>query len=166
MDETYIKVHGQWVYLYRAVDKAGQTVDFFLSRNRDVNAAKWFLQSAMKNTRVPTKITLDAYAASHRAVREMKQTGELPGRVTVRSSQYLNNLVEQDHRSDFWDPVGGEDQEGTVQDGQARRGQGDDDGNCGTRHWQLEPYSQSLNEVELDRSHRRFEFAPEPRCAR
>ena len=98
MDETYIKVHGQWVYLYRAVDKAGQTVDFFLSRNRDVNAAKSFLRSAMKNTRVPTKITLDAYAASHRAVREMKEDGELPGRVQVRSSQYLNNLVEQDHR--------------------------------------------------------------------
>jgi transposase-like protein len=98
MDETYIKVHGQWVYLYRAVDKAGQTVDFFLSRNRDVNAAKSFLRSAMKNTRVPMKITLDAYAASHRAVREMKEDGELPGRVKVRSSQYLNNLVEQDHR--------------------------------------------------------------------
>ena len=56
------------------------------------------LRSAMKNTRVPTKITLDAYAASHRAVREMKEDGELPGRVQVRSSQYLNNLVEQDHR--------------------------------------------------------------------
>src|SRR5260370_41455200 len=67
MDETYIKVRGQWVYLYRAVDKAGQTVDFFLSPNRDVNAAKSFLRSAMKRTRVPTKITLDAYAASHRA---------------------------------------------------------------------------------------------------
>ena len=86
------------MYLYRAVDKAGQTVDFFLSRNRDVNAAKSFLRSAMKNTRVPTKITLDAYAASHRAVREMKEDGELPSRVQVRSSQYLNNLVEQDHR--------------------------------------------------------------------
>jgi transposase-like protein len=51
----------------------------------------------MKSTRVPTKITLDAYAASHRAVREMKESGELPGRVQV-PSQYLNNLVEQDHR--------------------------------------------------------------------
>jgi transposase-like protein len=85
------------VYLYRAVDKAGQTVDFFLSRNRDVNAAKSFLRSAMKNRRVPMKITLDAYASSHRAVREMKEDGELPGRVKVRSSQYLNKL-EQDHR--------------------------------------------------------------------
>jgi transposase-like protein len=78
------------------VDKASRTVDFFLSRNRDVTAAKTFLRNAMKNQRTPTKITLDA--ASHRAVLEMKETGELPRRVRVRSSQYLNNLVEQDHR--------------------------------------------------------------------
>jgi transposase-like protein len=63
MDETYIKVRGQWVYVYQMVDKAGQTVDFFLSRKRDVNAAKSFLRRAMKNTRKPAKITLDAYAA-------------------------------------------------------------------------------------------------------
>ena len=88
MDETYIKVGGRWAYLYRAVDKAGRTVDFFLSRNRDVNAAKTFLRGAMKHTRQPTKITLDAYAASHRAVREMKETGELARRVRVRSGQY------------------------------------------------------------------------------
>jgi transposase-like protein len=69
------------VYLYRAVDKAGQTADFLLSENQDVNAAKSFLRSAMRNTRVPTKITLDAYAASHRAVREMKEDDELPRRV-------------------------------------------------------------------------------------
>ena len=98
MDETYIKVRGRWVYLYRVVDKTGWTVDFFLSRKRDVNAAKTFLRNAIKNRRTPTKITLDAYAASHRAVREMKDSGELPGRVKVRSSQYLNNLIEQDHR--------------------------------------------------------------------
>jgi transposase-like protein len=98
MDETYIKVRGRWVYLYRAVDKAGWTVDFFLSRNRDVNAAKTFLRNAVKNRRTPTRITLDAYAASHRAVREMKEAGELPRRVRVRSRQYLNNVIEQDHR--------------------------------------------------------------------
>jgi transposase-like protein len=98
MEEKYIKVRGRWVYLYRAVDKAGRTVDFFLSRNRDVNAAMAFLRSAMKKTRKPTKITLDAYAASHRAVREMKEAGELSRKVRVRSSQYLNNLIERDHR--------------------------------------------------------------------
>ena len=98
MDETYIKVRGEWVYLYRAVDKQGWTVDFYLSRNRDVEAAKQFLRKAMKSQRVPTKITLDAYAASHRAVTELKDSGEMPKRVRVRSSKYLNNLIEQDHR--------------------------------------------------------------------
>ena len=97
-DETYIKVKGEWVYLYRAVDKAGKTVDFYLSRKRDVNAAKAFLRKAMKQQRLPTKITLDAYAASHRAVADLKRTGELPKRVRVRSSKYLNNTIEQDHR--------------------------------------------------------------------
>jgi len=97
-DETYIKVKGEWKYLYRAVDKAGKTVDFYLSRKRDVNAAKAFLRKAMKGQRIPTKITLDAYAASHRAVADLKKNGELPKRVQVRSSKYLNNIIEQDHR--------------------------------------------------------------------
>ena len=57
-----------------------------------------FLRSAMKNTREPTKITLDGYAGSHRAMREMKEERELPCRVKVRCSQYLNHLMEQDHR--------------------------------------------------------------------
>src|SRR5450631_3948492 len=98
MDETYIRVKGEWTYLYRAVDKAGKTVDFYLSRNRDVNAAKAFLRKAMKGQRIPTKITLDAYAASHRAVADLKQSGELAPRVLVRTSKYLNNMIEQDHR--------------------------------------------------------------------
>ena len=98
MDETYVKVRGEWVYLYRAVDKAGKTVDFLLSRQRDINAAKAFLRKAMKGQRVPAKVTLDAYAASHRAVADLKRDGELPKRVVVRSSKYLNNLIEQDHR--------------------------------------------------------------------
>jgi transposase-like protein len=62
-----------------------------------VTAGKTLLRNAMKNRRTPTKITLDAYVVSHRAVPGMKETGELPRRVKVRSSQYLNNLVEQDH---------------------------------------------------------------------
>jgi transposase-like protein len=97
-DETYIKVKGIWVYLYRAVHKAGKMMDFYLSRKRDVAAAKAFLRKAMRRQRTPTKITLDAYAASHRAVADLKASGELPRRVKVRSSKYLNNLIEQDHR--------------------------------------------------------------------
>jgi transposase-like protein len=97
-DETYIKVKGAWVYLYRAVDKAGKTVEFCLSRTRDVNAARTFLRRAIKSQRMPTKTTLDAYAASHRAVADLKASGELPKRVGVRSNKYLNNLIEQDHR--------------------------------------------------------------------
>ena len=57
MDETYVRVRGEWMYLYRAVDKIGKTVDFFLSRNRDVNAAKAFLRKAMRQQRTPVKIT-------------------------------------------------------------------------------------------------------------
>ena len=82
------------MYLYRAVDKAGRTVDFYLSRKRDVAAAKAFLRQAMRGGRMPTKITLDAYAASHRAVSDLKRSGELPRRVKVRSNKYLNNVIE------------------------------------------------------------------------
>ena len=97
-DETYIRVKGRWTYLYRAVDKVGRTVDFYLSERRDVNAAKHFFRKAMKSVGPPRVITLDAYAASHRAVRELKSEGRLPRRVRVRSSKYLNNMIEQDHR--------------------------------------------------------------------
>ena len=97
-DETYIKVNGRWTYLYRAVDKHGRTVDFRLSERRDVAAAKAFFRKAMKHNGTPRVITLDAYAASHRAVRELKADGKMPKRVRVRSSKFLNNGVEQDHR--------------------------------------------------------------------
>ncbi len=94
-----MKIRGQWVYLYRAVDRDGKTVDFRLSLKRDVAAAKAFFKKALKNkTRAPTSITLDGYAASHRAVREMKADGELPEDTKLRSSKYLNNMIEQDHR--------------------------------------------------------------------
>src|ERR1700728_5511022 len=73
VDETYVKIRGQWVYLYRAVDRAGKTVDFRLSTRRDVAAAKAFFRKAIKRqSSAPRTITLDGYAASHRAVREMK----------------------------------------------------------------------------------------------
>ena len=98
VDETYIKVKGQWVYLYRAVDKAGQTVDFLLSEHRDKAAAKRFFERAIEKRGVPQKITLDGYAASHQAVADLQADHTLPADLTVRTSKYLNNLIEQDHR--------------------------------------------------------------------
>lgn len=99
VDETYVKIRGQWHYLYRAVDRAGKTVDFRLSARRDVTAAKAFFRKAIQSQgSVPRTITLDGYAASHRAVREMKRDGLLPVDTKLRSSKYLNNLIEQEHR--------------------------------------------------------------------
>src|SRR6201995_1467132 len=81
VDETYIKVKGQWVYLYRAVDKQGRTVDFLLSKRREVGAAKRFFSRAAKQHGARRVITLDGYPASHRAVDKLKNCGILPRRV-------------------------------------------------------------------------------------
>ena len=99
VDETYVKIRGEWCYLYRAVDRTGRTVDFRLSARRYVAAAEAFFRKAIKSQqRTPQTITLDGYAASHRAVRELKADGSLPADTKLRSSKYLNNLIEQDHR--------------------------------------------------------------------
>ncbi len=98
VDETYIRVKGKWTYLYRAVDKQGRTVDFLLSEKRDKAAAKRFFTRAIGNNGAPEKITLDGYEATHRAVADLKDAGALPAGTKVRTSKYLNNLVEQDHR--------------------------------------------------------------------
>ena len=99
VDETYVKIRGEWCYLYRAVDRVGRTVDFRLSARRDVIAGKAFFRKAIKNQRPPQTITLGGYAASHRAVRELKADGSLAADTKQRSSKYLNSLIEQDHRS-------------------------------------------------------------------
>jgi transposase-like protein len=99
VDETYVKISGKWFYLYRAVAREGKTVDFRLSGKRAVGAAKAFFRKAIKSQgSAPATITLDGYAASHRAVREMKADGQIPDDTKLRSSKYLNNLIEQDHR--------------------------------------------------------------------
>jgi transposase-like protein len=82
-DESYIKVKGRWTYLYRAVDKQGRTVDFLLSERRDVAAAKRFFRNAIRNNGTPRVVTLDAYAASHRAIAELKSLGTVPRRVRI-----------------------------------------------------------------------------------
>ena len=81
------------------MDRDGKTVDFRLSTRRDVTAAKAFFCRAIKVQGAPPRtITLDGYAASHRAVRVMQAGGQLPADTKLRSSKYLNNLIEQDHR--------------------------------------------------------------------
>jgi transposase-like protein len=79
IDETYIRVRGEWNYLYRAVDKQGSTVDFLLSEHRDMAAAKRFFKKAIESQGAPEKITLDGYAASHTAVDELKRSAKFPG---------------------------------------------------------------------------------------
>jgi transposase-like protein len=100
VDETYVKIKGRWTYLYRAVDKEGKTVDFLLRAKRDVAAANAFFRRAFRSqARAPHKITLDGYQASHRAAKEVLDEHSAGNRCEIRSSKYLNNLIEQDHRS-------------------------------------------------------------------
>jgi transposase-like protein len=101
-DETYILVGGRWMYLYRAVDERGKTVESHLSRTRDIAAAKAFFRKALKRHGQPRTITLDGFEPSHSALRRMGMRNEFNFRwdnpVKIRSCQYLNNIVEQDHR--------------------------------------------------------------------
>jgi transposase, IS6 family len=100
VDETYIRVKGEWVYLYRAVDAFGQTIDFLLSPKRDAAAAKRFFRKALKQSHTvnPRTITVDKNAAYPIATKAMKQIGELWRFAKLRQVKFLNNIVEQDHR--------------------------------------------------------------------
>jgi transposase, IS6 family len=89
VDETYVKVKGQWMYLYRAVDSTGQTLDFLLNETRCTRAAK---------RQAPRVINVDQNAAYIGAVRDLKEDGLLPDYCERRPVKYLNNIVEQDHR--------------------------------------------------------------------
>jgi transposase-like protein len=97
VDQTYLEVRGRWVYLYRAVDKEVNTAYFRPSPKSHVSAAKAFFRKALRtHGRAPISITLDGYAASHRAVREIPND-DLWKHPKLRTLKYLNNLVEQDH---------------------------------------------------------------------
>jgi putative transposase len=96
MDETYIKIKGQWYYLYRAVDKHGQTIDFLLTEHRDKEAALRFLKKAIRRNGLPAKITIDGSDANEAAIKSYHQ--EHGPTISIRQVKYLNNIVEQDHR--------------------------------------------------------------------
>ncbi len=105
MDETYIKVRGQWMYLYRAIDSVGDTVEFFFSQHRDLPAAKRFLRKAMERHGRPERIVIDGSQTNHEAICSCDVETRLRDRsrrslksIRIRKSKYLNNRIEQDHR--------------------------------------------------------------------
>ncbi len=105
MDETYIKIKGIWYYLYRAVDKFGNTIDFLLCKQRDKKAAKRFFKKAIGNSGHPEKVTIDKSGANKAALDAINNDILIAFSKTrffhklgIRQIKYLNNTVEQDHR--------------------------------------------------------------------
>ncbi|ENA1744285.1 IS6 family transposase [Yersinia ruckeri] len=99
MDETYIKIKGQWKYLHRAVDTAGHTIDFLLTAKRDAAAALRFFRKAIRHHGEPEVVTIDKSGANTAALARLNADKPDEEAITVRQSQYLNNLIEQDHRN-------------------------------------------------------------------
>ena len=99
MDETYVRVKGRWCYYYRAVDTKGKTIDFFLSKKRDLKAAKAFLDKAIAIHGLPQKVNIDKSGANLAALEAVNIGLELENQIIIRQIKYLNNLIEQDHRA-------------------------------------------------------------------
>jgi transposase-like protein len=100
LDETYIKVGQQWKYLYRALDKEGNTIEFMLSAKRDIAAAKRFFKKVMRadHRRLPFSISVDKHASYPHAFTTSQEEKVLPKDCHLRRTKYLTNIVEQDHR--------------------------------------------------------------------
>ncbi|WP_447881122.1 IS6 family transposase [Serratia fonticola] len=99
MDQTYIKIKGQWKYLYRAVDTAGHTIDFLLTAKRDAAAALRFFRKAIRDHGEPEVVTIDKSGANAAALTKLNADKPDEEAISVRQSKYLNNLIEQDHRN-------------------------------------------------------------------
>ncbi len=101
MDETYIKVKGQWVYLYHAVDKCGDTIDFMVSEHRDEAAATAIFKQAIDANGFPSKVVMDKSGANYAGIENINMLLMLAGLICfieICQVKYLNNLIEQDHR--------------------------------------------------------------------
>jgi putative transposase len=106
VDETYIKVRGQWKYLYRAIDSNGDTVEFWFGERRNLRAAKQFMRKAFKRHGRPEGIVIDGSQTNRVAVLSCDTADRLQDRsrrklkpIRIRQSAYLNNRIEQDHRA-------------------------------------------------------------------
>ncbi|MCG3471635.1 IS6 family transposase [Xenorhabdus bovienii] len=98
MDETYIKVKGQWKYLYRAVDTDGQTIDFLLTARRDATTARRFFRKAIRQHGRPAVVTIDKSGANTAALTLLNAEGEPQQGIEICQNKYLNNRIEQDPR--------------------------------------------------------------------
>src|SRR5260221_5307440 len=102
VEETYVRVKGKWVYLYRAVDSNGDTIDFLLLARRDADAAERFLAKALgreNNHPAVRVINTDKRSGYPPAIANLQTRGDLPQKCQHRPVQYLNNVLEQDHRA-------------------------------------------------------------------
>jgi putative transposase len=99
MDETYIKVGGKDRYLYRAVDKFGNTVDFLLTKRRMKGSAQKFFNKAIGNNGKPRVINIDKSGSNYTAIRAVNRNNFWKKNIKIRQCKYLNNIVEQDHRN-------------------------------------------------------------------
>lgn len=103
MDETYIKIKGEWRYLYRAVDKNGNTIDFLLTKRRQRMSAQSFLIKAIENNGKPELINIDKSGSNSGAIRVYNRRAlATKSQIKIRKCKYLNNIVEQDHRFIKW----------------------------------------------------------------
>jgi len=100
VDEIYVKVKGQGKWLYRALDKYGDTLDFLLSAKRDAQAAKRFFRKTLnaRNSTTPRVVSADKHAAYPPALVALQKDKTLPPAIELRQNKYLNNVIEQDHR--------------------------------------------------------------------
>ncbi len=105
IDETYIKVRGQWMYLYRAIDSVGDTVEFWFSEQRDLLSAKRFFRKALARHGRPDRVVIDGSQTNLEAIVSCDTTNRLQDRsrpvltpIRIRMRKYLNNRIEQDHR--------------------------------------------------------------------
>ncbi|WP_372403314.1 IS6 family transposase [Acinetobacter piscicola] len=98
IDETYIKIKGQWHYLYRAIDSNGKTVDFLLTKHRDTKAAHRFFKNAISKHACPIRVTMDKSGANKKAVESFNVGFTRFRPIKIRQNKYLNNRIEQDHR--------------------------------------------------------------------
>ena len=96
LDETYIKVRGQWKYLYRAVDANGETIDFLLSAKRNTASAYRFLKKACAANGKPSLINIDCSGANLAGINKFNRLNKT--KIIPRQNKYMNNIVEQDHR--------------------------------------------------------------------